>query len=363
MHKVSKSKIIMIISAIAIVMTAIVFLYFLNIHNKQTKDVFASASDNIVEINITPDYGYSPYQGAGLYQAIEDSVAMIDDDYVPLDFWGYRHIGIANVENNLNIREIPDAEGTLVGKLPRDCACEVLEIKDGWAHIISGDVEGYVSKEYLYTGPDAYMRACSIVTPVATVTCDSLMVRDMPGTDGNIITSVPKGEELKVLESSDGWIKIDLDDEDAYVSEEYVTVAEQLGHAVSIKDLLYGDGVSQQRVDLCSYAKEFVGNPYVWGGTSLTSGADCSGFVMSVYAHFGISLPHSSSAQSGYGHTVSLDNLKPGDLVFYGNGSSINHVAIYIGNGQVVHASSPSTGIRISGMYYRTPSKAVSILY
>ena len=103
------------------------------------------------------------------------------------------------------------------------------------------------------------------------------------------------------------------------------------------------------RVDLVEYAKQFVGNPYVWGGTSLTKGADCSGFVLSVFKKYGITLSHSSRAQANEGTKISASELKPGDLVFYGNGKgNINHVAIYIGGGQVIHASSPKTGIKIS---------------
>ena len=115
-------------------------------------------------------------------------------------------------------------------------------------------------------------------------------------------------------------------------------------------------------MDLVSYACQFVGNPYVWGGTSLTRGADCSGFVMSVFANYGVSLPHSSGSQAGCGTSISASEAQPGDLFFYGNGSRINHVAIYIGNGQVVHASSPRTGIKISGAYYRNPVKVVRVL-
>ena len=110
---------------------------------------------------------------------------------------------------------------------------------------------------------------------------------------------------------------------------------------------------------IASYARQFVGNPYRYGGTSLTNGADCSGFVMSVYAHFGYGLNRTSSAQASNGVAVSTSSLQPGDLLFYGSGSGINHVAIYIGGGQVVHASNsapyPKGGIKISSAFYRTP--------
>ena len=114
---------------------------------------------------------------------------------------------------------------------------------------------------------------------------------------------------------------------------------------------------------VADYACQFVGNPYVWGGTSLTGGADCSGFTMSVYANFGISLPHSAAAQSGYGTRVSLDSLAPGDLLFYDHGTgSIEHVGIYIGGGSIVHASNSKSGIKISGAFYSSPVCAVRLV-
>lgn len=119
------------------------------------------------------------------------------------------------------------------------------------------------------------------------------------------------------------------------------------------KSVESGDGAA-----IAEYAQKFVGNPYVYGGTSLTNGADCSGFVQSVFAHYGISLPRTSSSQAGAGKKVSFDNLKAGDLIFYANNGRVNHVALYIGGSQVVHASNRKTGIKISTWNYRTPYTA-----
>ena len=113
---------------------------------------------------------------------------------------------------------------------------------------------------------------------------------------------------------------------------------------------------------VANYACQFVGNPYVWGGTSLTKGADCSGFTLSVYKQFGMSLPHYSGSQAKMGTAVKSSNMRPGDLIFYANGDYINHVALYIGGGQVIHASNSKTGIITSTAYYRTPYKAVTFL-
>lgn len=277
-------------------------------------------------------------------------------------FWGYTNLGIANVDNNLNIRKEPDGSAKLVGKLPKNAACEIIEEADGWAHIISGEVEGYVSSEYLLTGMDAVNVARTLVHNQAEVTCDALKVREEASTEAEVIMTVAKGEKLDVIEELDGWVKIDLDGQEVYVSSEYVIISEDLDTALTITEVLYGEGVSDVRVELCEFAKQYVGNPYVWGGTSLTKGADCSGFVLAVFNEFGVSLPHHSGSQAQEGTEIDIDEVLPGDLIFYSNGSRINHVAIYIGNGQVIHASSPKTGIKISNYNYRTPVKAVRIL-
>ena len=277
--------------------------------------------------------------------------------------WGYTNLGIADVSDNLNIRAIAAEDGRLVGKLPRNAACEVIDTDDTWAHIKSGSVEGYVSLEYLLTGVPAKFKAEELAVTVAKVTTDGLNVRAEANTDSEVITLVAQGEELEVAAVEGDWVKVLLDDDEVYVSAEYVEVSAELGTAVTMTELLYGQGVSDIRVDICQYAKEFIGNPYVWGGTSLTKGADCSGFVMKVFQKYGVKLPRTSRTQANCGTTIKVSEAKPGDLIFYAKGKTINHVAIYIGNGQVVHASSPKTGIKISNVSYRSPFKAVRVLY
>lgn len=278
--------------------------------------------------------------------------------------WGYTNIGIANVSSgNLNVRKAPSLQGKLVGKMPKNSACEILETtEDGWAHITSGEVEGYVSMEYLLTGPDAWMKAEELAKTVVIADVDALNVREEPNTESAVMTQVLKNEELEYVETLEDWIKVSIDGEDAYVAAEYVTVKDKLSTAITMTELLYGAGVSDVRVELVEYAKQFVGNPYVWGGTSLTKGADCSGFVLSVYKKFGVKLPHYTVSQSKLGTKIKTSELQPGDLIFYSKNGTINHVAIYIGGGQVIHASSPKTGIKISKYNYRTPAKCVRIL-
>ncbi|MCI9327413.1 peptidoglycan endopeptidase [bacterium 1xD8-48] len=279
--------------------------------------------------------------------------------------WGYTHLGICNVdENNLNIRKEPDESAKLVGKLPKNAACEIISSENGWALISSGKVEGYVKEEYLLTGFEAKQKGEELASAIAVSTADSLNIREMPNTDAEVVTQVAAGEILDIVEiQDDGWIKVYLDDEEVYVSADYVEVKSDLNTAITLTELIYGEGVSDIRVDLCQYAKQFLGNPYVWGGTSLTKGADCSGFVKSVFANFGVSLPRTSREQANTGSKISASDLQPGDLVFYAKGGTVNHVALYIGGGQVIHASSPKTGIKISSYNYRTPYKMTRVLY
>ncbi len=268
--------------------------------------------------------------------------------------YGYKHLGIANVDNHLNVREAPSTDAKLVGKMSNNNGCEVLSVEGDWAHITSGDVDGYVHMDYLLTGGQAIIRANRVVVRSARATEGGLRVRSGPSTDSEILTTMGEGEKLEVLEEHDGWIEVDLDGESAFISADYAVVEEELDTAVTMSELLYGDGVSDVRIAICNYAKEFLGNPYVWGGTSLTKGTDCSGFTMQVYKKYGITLPHSSVAQSKMGTKVSLAEAKAGDLVFYAGGGTVNHVGIYIGNGQVIHASNPKQGIKISSVGYRT---------
>ena len=276
--------------------------------------------------------------------------------------WGYTNLGISNVNDNLNVRQEPNENGKMVGKLPKNAVCEMIAQEGEWTLIKSGKVEGYVKSEYLISGWEAKKRALETKTAVAVVNTESLKVREEPNTECAVITLVPQGEELDVVEILEGWVKVLIDDEENYVSADYVKVEEKLPTAINMTELLYGQGVSDLRVDLCQYAKQFIGNPYVWGGTSLTKGADCSGFVQSVFKKFGVSLPRTSAVQAGVGRKVSISEAQPGDLVFYAKGGRINHVALYIGNGQVVHASSRRTGIKISNYNYRTPDRIMRVL-
>lgn len=275
----------------------------------------------------------------------------------------YSNLGIVTVsEGKVNIRDSASLDGKIVGKIGKDAGCDILDEDGEWLHVKSGKVEGYIKAEYVLTGTDALEKASTLLKTVADVNTDGLKVRTEPNTECEVLDIVGSGQTFDVLEELDEWVKIDLDGEEGYLFKEYVEVGAKLDQALTISEVRYGEGVSDVRIALSEFAKQYIGNPYVWGGTSLTKGADCSGFVLSVFRNYGMSLPHSSRAQANCGTAVSLNELKPGDLVFYGNKSGINHVAIYVGGGQVVHASNPRVGITISGMYYRSPVKARRII-
>ena len=274
---------------------------------------------------------------------------------------GYSNLGIAKVEGNLNVREAAGEDAELVGKMPGNAGCEILGVEGDWTQIQSGEVTGYVKSEFLMTGAEARAYAPEVSSTIATCTTTTLRVREEPNTECEILALMPEGEEVEVIEDQGEWLKVSVDSEEGYVSADYVTVSNELNKAMTMTEVKYGQGVSDVKVDLVSYACQFVGNPYVWGGTSLTHGADCSGFTLSIYAKYGIYLPHSSAAQANYGRRISASEAQPGDLFFYGGGR-ISHVAIYIGNGQIVHASSERTGIKISNAFYRTPVCVVRLL-
>lgn len=327
----------------------------------------------------------------------------------------YANVGISIANDYVNIRKEPSTESEILGKLYRGSAATLLEPAGEWVKIKSGSVTGYINAEYLAIGFDAEELVDTYATKWAVVNTTTLKVREKPTTESITLTLIPLGENYEVLKEKDGWVKILLDEGDGegtetkgWVSGEYVDIEVEFEEAISIEEeqeqlrreeearraeeerlrqleeerrkaaqqaannknqnsnsssssnsngstaadqpLASGDGAA-----IAAYAQKFVGNPYVYGGTSLTNGADCSGFVQSVYAHFGISIPRTSRQQATAGKKISLDSLQAGDLIFYASNGTINHVSMYIGGGKVVHASNRREGIKISAYNYRTP--------
>ena len=301
---------------------------------------------------------------------------------------GFKNLVIAKVNDYVNVRSIPSEEGEIVGKLYNKSVGSFIEEEDGWYKISSGSVEGYVKGEFCVTGDDAVDYAKEVGTRIATVTTTTLKVREQPGLEETVLGLVPIEDELIVTEELDGWVKVNIEEGDGYVSTDYVTLSTEFVKAESIAEekarlakeeearkaaqaaakkkaeenkssggqsessggKTYANPTGSTGADVVQFAKQFVGNPYVYGGTSLTNGADCSGFVMSVYKNFGVSLPHSSAADRSVGAAVNgLENAQPGDIICYSG-----HVGIYAGNGQIVHASTSRTGIIVSSATYRS---------
>ncbi len=299
----------------------------------------------------------------------------------------FKDLVIARVNDYVNVRDIPSEEGEIVGKLYNKSVGNFIEEKDGWYKISSGSVEGYVKGEYCVTGDEAVEYAKEVGTRIATVNTTTLKVREQPGLEETVLGLVPIEDELIVTEEMDGWVKVNIEEGDGYVSTDYVTLSTEFVKAESIAEekarlakeeearkaakaaakkkakenaasggksesggKTYANPTGSSGADVVQFAKQFVGNPYVYGGTSLTNGADCSGFVMSVYKNFGVNLPHSSAADRSVGATVNgLENAQPGDIICYSG-----HVGIYAGNGQIVHASTSRTGIIVSNANYRS---------
>lgn len=338
----------------------------------------ASASPELVQMDVTTPAPVVAEQAiAAEAAAVVDTVSA---NTVDPEAEKFKNLVIADVNDYVNVRSTPSEDGEIVGKLYDESVGEfVSEAEGGWYEITSGSVTGFVKAEYVVTGDAAVAMAKEVGKRIATVTTTTLKVRESASLDAPVIGLVPIEDELLVKEETDGFVKVDIEEGEGFVSTDYVTLSTEFVKAESkaeeearlakeeaerkkanaAADGTKGSKGSGEKVtasagsgrgsSVASYACQFVGNPYVYGGSSLTNGTDCSGFVMSVYANYGVGLPHSSGALRGVGSNVGgLANAQPGDIVCYSG-----HVAIYIGNGQIVHASTEKTGIKISNADYK----------
>lgn len=307
---------------------------------------------------------------SGVYsRAIELELGALTDEEIAIKasvLDDYENLGIAMVDNYLNVRELPskdNAKSKIIGKMVHDTACEILDHAEGWYLVKSGPVTGYVAEQYIVTGDEAAeiaLEEAKLRAIVKTQGSD-LNVREEPSTKSKVLEQVSSEERYEVLEVLDDWVKIvTLTGEEGYVHSDYVEVKYALNEAVEFTPPM----TSSRRQAVIDYAQQFLGNPYVFGGTSLTKGIDCSGFTMKVMAQFGVKLSHSSKAQSKEGREISYSEAQPGDLIFYTREgvSGIGHVAIYIGNGKIIHAASSRTGIIISNAKFKHILKVVNVL-
>ena len=269
----------------------------------------------------------------------------------------YTNLGmITGVRNYLNMRKGPSTDYEICGVIFKNCAVEILEEKDGWMKIESGGATGYVSAEYVTTGEEARKLALSSMKYMAEILTDSVDALYEPKEGAEVITTFLKGERYDINGETKDWVEIEAVTElSGYVKRETVYTGYFLDEAIYFSL----DGVSETRQDLIRKAFEYYGGTYVWGGKELTpeGGVDCSGYTMCLYRMFGVSLPEFSGDQANVGVTVNEDTIRPGDLIFYVGRypGVIGHVAIYIGNGKIIHAASESKGICVSSWKYGPP--------
>lgn len=221
----------------------------------------------------------------------------------------------------------------------------------------------YASHEEILSGPGV-----DDGDYIVTVEADSVNVNKEHGSD-IVLGKAKKGSKFQVIEDmGDGWVKVQVGDGEGYIpldgnaSISAYDGEEEAGEGGAVTTFGQVE-VTSQRETLVNYALQFVGGPYRYGGRDPRTGVDCSGFTSYVMLHgAGVTLNRSSGSQASQGVAVSAEQMRPGDLIFYGSSRKINHVGMYIGNGQIVHASTYETGIKTSNWNYRNPVKIVNVM-
>ena len=316
-------------------------------------------------------------------ETILNAVATADSEYA--------NFAIADVSDYVNVRKEPSTEGEIVGKIYDGAVAQVVSIageNDEWFQITSGNVEGYIKAEFFIYGDAAAEVMDEYVTKYALVKADRLNVRKDATTDSDRIGYIDNGEKVKITAELGEWIKVQyLQEKEGYVAAEYVQILEEYTYAKTLEEeraelaakkaLEERQNVSENlvpestenvqapntnyatnaelRASIVNYALQYVGDKYVSGGTSLATGTDCSGFTCFVYADFGYSISRTPEGQySGAGRAIDYSSIQPGDIICYSSngGRSCTHVAMYIGDGQVVHAANSRKGVITSNADY-----------
>ena len=304
----------------------------------------------------------------------------------------YADLAIAQVSNYVNVRSLPNTDSDIVGKIYNGAVAQVLSVageENDWFQIISGNVEGYIKAEFFLYGDAAAEVIDQYVTRYANVIADRLNVREQPSTESKRIGYIDNGERVQLLENQGEWLRVRYTDgKEGYVSSQYVTISEEFVYGKTLEEeakeqeerkiLEERENVTEQEVaedvtivvtepvgtyssnaelrsSIVNYAMQFLGNRYVHGGSSLVTGTDCSGFISLIYKEFGYSLSRTPSGQlSSNGRSIDYSQIQPGDIICYGKGGKCTHVALYIGNGQIIHSANSRKGVVIYQADYDT---------
>ena len=304
----------------------------------------------------------------------------------------YADLAIAQVSNYVNVRSLPNTDSDIVGKIYNGAVAQVLSVTGedhDWFQIVSGNVEGYIKAEFFLYGDAAAEVSDQYVTRYANVIADRLNVREQPSTESKRIGYIDNGERVQLLENQGEWLRVQYTDgKEGYVSSQYVTISEEFVYGKTLEEeakeqeerkiLEERENVTEQEVSenvtivvtepvgtyssnaelrsaIVNYAMQFLGNRYVHGGSSLVTGTDCSGFTSLIYKEFGYSLSRTPSGQlSSNGRSIDYSQIQPGDIICYGKGGKCTHVALYMGNGQIIHSANSRKGVVIYQADYDT---------
>lgn len=304
----------------------------------------------------------------------------------------YADLAIAQVSDYVNVRSLPNTDSDIVGKIYNGAVAQVLSVTGedhDWFQIVSGNVEGYIKAEFFLYGDAAAEVIDQYVTRYANVIADRLNVREQPSTESKRIGYIDNGERVQLLENQGEWLRVRYTDgKEGYVSSQYVTISEEFVYGKTLEEeakeqeerkiLEERENVTEQEVaenvtivvtepvgtyssnaelrsSIVNYAMQFLGNRYIHGGSSLVTGTDCSGFTSLIYKEFGYSLSRTPSGQlSSNGRSIDYSQIQPGDIICYGKGGKCTHVALYTGNGQIIHSANSRKGVVIYQADYDT---------
>lgn len=349
-------------------------------------------------VEATPEPTKEPTQASLLgFEPIEGEEIPGIDYKKYINYNKFKGVAIVSANQYVNIRKEPSIKSHIVGKIQPNAGCFVLSTtqKNGevWNKIKSGEVQGYIKQSYLKNGNNAMALVSAVGRLVITSKCNALNVRENASTDSSILYQISKNEELDVVSVSKEWVEVKVDissdetgGDTAFINKSFVNISFKLYEAIPMQELRVVNGgtgngnsngddngvvsdpgtISNVRYKMICFAEKYIGYRYKFGGTVLTtkpgSGIDCSAFMQKIYATQGYKIPRNSKAQSNCGTSITRKQLRPGDLVFYRRNGDIGHVAMYIGNNRIIHASNRKDGIKYSNMNYTTPAKYVRVI-